>query len=240
MGADRPRAGRHRGAGLPRLLPDRVGHRRSSAERGDIFCQGRGSAANSAVCYALGITKADAVRSACCSSGSSRPSATARPTSTSTSRAAAARRPSSTSTSATGGRTPPRSPTSSPTGRARRCGTWPRRSARRTGQQDAWSKQLDAWGGIGRTVADGDHEIPAEVHGAGGGDRALPPAPRHPLRRHGAVRPAGGRGVPGRVGAHGGPQRPAVGQGRLRRGRPGEVRPARPRACSPRCTTPST
>ncbi len=29
--------------------------------KADIFCQGRGSAANSAVCYALGITKADAV-----------------------------------------------------------------------------------------------------------------------------------------------------------------------------------
>jgi error-prone DNA polymerase len=29
--------------------------------RHDIFCQGRGSAANSAVCYALGVTKADAV-----------------------------------------------------------------------------------------------------------------------------------------------------------------------------------
>ena len=29
--------------------------------RNDIYCQGRGSAANSAVCYALGITKADAV-----------------------------------------------------------------------------------------------------------------------------------------------------------------------------------
>jgi len=29
--------------------------------RNDIFCQGRGSAANSVVCYALGITKADAV-----------------------------------------------------------------------------------------------------------------------------------------------------------------------------------
>ena len=27
----------------------------------DIYCQGRGSAANSAVCYALGITNADAV-----------------------------------------------------------------------------------------------------------------------------------------------------------------------------------
>ncbi len=30
--------------------------------RHDIYCQGRGSAANSAVCFALGITKADAVR----------------------------------------------------------------------------------------------------------------------------------------------------------------------------------
>ncbi|OLL74041.1 DNA polymerase III alpha subunit [Pseudonocardia sp. Ae168_Ps1] len=30
--------------------------------REDIFCQGRGSAANSAVCYALGITNVDAVR----------------------------------------------------------------------------------------------------------------------------------------------------------------------------------
>ncbi len=30
-------------------------------ERTDIYCQGRGSAANSAVCYSLGITKADAV-----------------------------------------------------------------------------------------------------------------------------------------------------------------------------------
>ncbi|HEV2893212.1 MAG TPA: PHP domain-containing protein, partial [Actinomycetota bacterium] len=29
--------------------------------RADIYCQGRGSAANSAVCYAIGITKADAV-----------------------------------------------------------------------------------------------------------------------------------------------------------------------------------
>ena len=43
------------------------------------------------------------------------------------------------------------------------------------------------------------------------------------------LRPAGRRGVPGRVGPHGGPHRPAVGQGRLRGGRPREVRPARPR-----------
>ncbi len=31
-------------------------------ERSDIYCQGRGSAANSAACYALGVTKADAVK----------------------------------------------------------------------------------------------------------------------------------------------------------------------------------
>jgi len=30
--------------------------------RSDIFCQGRGSAANSAVCFAIGVTKADAVK----------------------------------------------------------------------------------------------------------------------------------------------------------------------------------
>ncbi len=59
--------------------------------------------------------------------------------------------------------------------------------------------------------------------------RALPAPPRHPLGRHGDLRPTGHRGVPGRVGAHGRPQRAAVGQGRLRRRRAREVRPARPR-----------
>ena len=84
--------------------------------RHDIYCQGRGSAANSAVCYALGITWPTRSGSACCSSGSSPPRATVRPTSTSTSSRGGARRSSSTSTSATAGATPPRWPTSSPTG----------------------------------------------------------------------------------------------------------------------------
>ncbi len=39
------------------VLVDIVGFCRTH----DIYCQGRGSAANSAVCYALGVTKADAV-----------------------------------------------------------------------------------------------------------------------------------------------------------------------------------
>ena len=100
--------------------------------RSNILCQGRGSAANSAVCYALGITKADAVSLwACCSNGSCRPSATARPTSTSTSSRTAARRSSSTSTGATGARMPPRSRTSSPTERSRRYATWLGRSGMR-------------------------------------------------------------------------------------------------------------
>ncbi len=53
----------HRAARLSRLLLGRVGHRRVLPARTNIFCQGRGSAANSAVCYALGITNADAVSS---------------------------------------------------------------------------------------------------------------------------------------------------------------------------------
>ena len=58
--------------------------------------------------------------------------------------------------------------------------------------------------------------------------RGPAPPPRHPLRRHGDLRPAGDRGVPDRVGPHGEPLGAAVGQGRLRRRRPGEVRPAGP------------
>ena len=58
-----------------------------------ILCQGRGSAANRAVCYCLGITAVDPVESAsCCSSASSPRSARSRPTSTSTSSTSGARR----------------------------------------------------------------------------------------------------------------------------------------------------
>ncbi len=60
-----------------------------------------------------------------------------------------------------------------------------------------------------------------------GGAGGLPPPPRHPLRGHGDLRPSGERGVPGGVGQDAGPQRAAVGEGRLRVGRVGEVRPAR-------------
>ena len=57
-----------------------------------ILCQGRGSAANSAVCYASASPRSIRRACRCCSSASSRASATSRPTSTSTSSTSGARR----------------------------------------------------------------------------------------------------------------------------------------------------
>ena len=64
----------------------------SSADASDIFCQGRGSAANRRSATRSASPTPTPCRSGCCSSGSCRPSATARRTSTSTSRATGARR----------------------------------------------------------------------------------------------------------------------------------------------------
>ena len=57
----RIRARHHRQDGSGRLLPDRVGYRAQAADELGVLCQGRGSAANSAVCYALGITAVDPI-----------------------------------------------------------------------------------------------------------------------------------------------------------------------------------
>ena len=57
-----------------------------------ILCQGRGSAANSAVCYVLGVTAIDPVRSGLLFERFISAEAARRPTSTWTSRASAARR----------------------------------------------------------------------------------------------------------------------------------------------------
>ena len=57
-----------------------------------ILCQGRGSAANSAVCYASASPKSTRRAWPCCSSASFRASATSRPTSTSISSTSGARK----------------------------------------------------------------------------------------------------------------------------------------------------
>ncbi len=97
------------------------------------------------------------------------------------------------------------------------------------GQQDAWSKEIEQ--GYYWSPGDGRRRQGDPAPGARTGCRAagFATAPRDPLRRHGDVRPSGHRGVPGRVGPDARAHRAAVGQGRLRRDRPGEVRPARAR-----------
>ncbi len=131
--------------------------------RADIFCQGRGSAANSAVCYALGVTKADAVSLGLLFERFLSPERdgppdidldiesdrreeviqyvyqrygrhhTAQVANVITYRAR-----------------------SSVRDMAKALGFAP-------GQQDAWSKQMDAWGGVSTTAKQPDHEIPASV-----------------------------------------------------------------------------
>ena len=84
----------------------------SEARRLNILCQGRGSAANSVVCYCARASPRSIRRAASCSwSVSSRASATSRRTSTSISSTSGAKRSSSTSTASTDGiarRSPPR------------------------------------------------------------------------------------------------------------------------------------
>jgi error-prone DNA polymerase len=131
--------------------------------RADIYCQGRGSAANSAVCYALGITKADAVSLGLLFERFLSPERdgppdidldiesdrreeviqyvyqrygrhhTAQVANVITYRAR-----------------------SSVRDMARALGFAP-------GQQDAWSKQMDAWGAVAATAQQGQHDIPATV-----------------------------------------------------------------------------
>jgi len=131
--------------------------------RSNIYCQGRGSAANSAVCYSLDITKADAVSLGLLFERFLSPERDG----------------------------PPDIDIDIESGRReeviqyvyQRHGrhhaaqvanviTYRAKSAVRDmaralgfapGQQDAWSKQVDAWGAIGVTVNGGDHSIPTQV-----------------------------------------------------------------------------
>ena len=131
--------------------------------RENIYCQGRGSAANSAVCFALGITKADAVRLGLLFERFLSPERDG----------------------------PPDIDLDIESGRREeviqyvfnRYGrdhtaqvanviTYRSRSAVRDmakalgfapGQQDAWSKQVDGWGRVAKTAEQTDHDIPAQV-----------------------------------------------------------------------------
>jgi error-prone DNA polymerase len=131
--------------------------------RVDIYCQGRGSAANSAVCYALGVTKADAVSLGLLFERFLSPERDGPPDIDldieSDRREEVIQyvyeRYGRHHTAQVANVITYRS-RSSVRDMARALGFAP-------GQQDAWSKQMDAWGNVAATVEAGGHDIPAQV-----------------------------------------------------------------------------
>jgi error-prone DNA polymerase len=193
--------------------------------RADIYCQGRGSAANSAVCYAIGITKADAVSLGLLFERFLSPERDGPPDIDLDIEA--------------GRREEVIQYVYERYGRDRAAQvanviTYQARSAVRDmgralgyapGQLDAWSRQVDAWGPIEATV---EHEIPEQVMELA---REIQRFPRH-LGIH-----SGGMVICDRPVVEVCPvewatmkDHPAScsGTGRLRHSRAGQVRPARP------------
>jgi len=128
--------------------------------RQDIYCQGRGSAANSAVCYALGVTKADAVALGLLFERFLSPERDG-PPDIDLDIEAGRREEVIQYVYTRYGR--------ANTAQVANVITYRARSAVRDvgralghapGQLDAWSKQLDAWGSLAKAT---DHEVPGQV-----------------------------------------------------------------------------
>ncbi len=129
----------------------------------NILCQGRGSAANSAVCYCLGITKADAVGLGLLFERFLSPERDG-PPDIDLDIESDRREEVIQYVYAKHGR--------HNSAQVANVITYRSRSAVRdmakalgfaTGQQDAWSKQVDGWGRVAATAAQSDHDIPAAV-----------------------------------------------------------------------------
>jgi error-prone DNA polymerase len=131
--------------------------------RADIYCQGRGSAANSAVCYALGITKADAVSLGLLFERFLSPERDG-PPDIDLDIESDRREEVIQYVYQRYGRHHAAQVANVITYRAR---SSVRDMARALGfapgQQDAWSKQMDAWGAVAATAQQGQHDIPATV-----------------------------------------------------------------------------
>ena len=91
------------------------------------------------------------------------------------------------------------------------------------GQQDAWSKQVEGWGAHLETGAGPRHPRSGARVRVRAAEGSAPS--RHPLRRNGADRPARRRGRADRACAHGEPHGHPVGQGRRRLDGARQVRP---------------
>jgi len=129
----------------------------------DIFCQGRGSAANSAVCYALGITNADAVGLGLLFERFLSPERDG-PPDIDVDIESGRREEAIQYVYERYGRDRAAQVANVITYRARSAvRDMGRALGHATGQLDAWAKQLDAWGSVATTEAQGDHDIPADV-----------------------------------------------------------------------------
>ncbi len=207
--------------GYPGLLPRRPGRSPTSAGATASTARGGAGARPTAQCgtpHRHHQRRRHCPRPHCSSGSLSEPRTDELATSTSTSSRAGGRRSSSTSTTPTGASTPPRSPTSSPP--PRQVGD-PRHGQGlrlRPGQQDAWSKQVDAWGSVASTATRSTRH-PSPGARPGPADRGLP---RH-LGIHSGGMVISNRPYRPRNAWSSGPpmadrSRARVGQGRLRRG----------------------
>ncbi len=144
--------------------------------RANIFCQGRGSAANSAVCYALGITKADAVSLGLLFE---RFLSTERdgPPDIDIDIESDRREEVIQYVYERYGRHHTAQVANVITYRARSSiRDMAKALGHSTGQQDAWAKQIDGWGGVEATAAQPDCTIPEPVLDLA---RQIEDAPRH-------------------------------------------------------------
>jgi error-prone DNA polymerase len=134
-----------------------------ATDRG-ILCQGRGSAANSAVCFALGITNVDAVRHELLFERFLSPSRTGHPPDIDIDFEAGRREEVIQYVYDRYGRTHAAQVATVVTYRARSA---VRDAARALGYapgaQDAWSKSLDGWGPVAAALAEPDQPIPRRV-----------------------------------------------------------------------------
>jgi error-prone DNA polymerase len=131
--------------------------------RSDIYCQGRGSAANSAVCYAIGITNADAVALGLLFERFMSPERDG-PPDIDVDIESDRREEAIQYVYERYGRQFAAQVANVITYRARSAiRDMAKAFGHATGQQDAWSKQVDAWGPLSETTSQPDHDIPEPV-----------------------------------------------------------------------------
>ncbi|MDQ1402870.1 MAG: error-prone polymerase, partial [Actinomycetota bacterium] len=131
--------------------------------RSDIFCQGRGSAANSAVCYALGVTNADAVSLGLLFERFLSPERDG-PPDIDVDIESDRREEAIQYVYERHGREYAAQVANVITYRAKSAvRDMAKALGHAPGQQDAWSKQVDAWGPLDATTSQPDHDIPEPV-----------------------------------------------------------------------------